>query len=54
LLRYDPLRHTFKITEKGHKFLEIYKEMEDMLKETKEEEYGLVNNNNHNYNYYPY
>jgi predicted transcriptional regulator len=32
LLRYDFVRHTFKTTEKGLRFLKTYNEMDQMMK----------------------
>ncbi len=38
LLRYNEDTHTFKTTEKGLRFLDIYKRIGDMIKEEEEEE----------------
>jgi predicted transcriptional regulator len=40
LLDYDQARQTFKTTEKGLRFLEIYNDMQDIM--SKVEEYQLV------------
>jgi predicted transcriptional regulator len=33
LLRYDQQRHTFKTTQKGLRFIEIYNQISDLMKE---------------------
>jgi predicted transcriptional regulator len=38
LLRYDKNTQTFRTTERGLKFLQIYNQIDDMIKEEEEEE----------------
>ena len=40
LLSYDLDSHMFKITEKGHRFLETYNQMENLIKEQQQQQIG--------------
>ena len=38
LLSFDSATHKFKITQKGHRFIQIYNKMSDLLKEGQEQQ----------------